>query len=212
MLRRQLTARIALPAISAVLLLAGAAALTGCGSTIPGTPQAVSGNPGKPPGKTGPGGTTTPGAPAAPTTTARADKGGNTDFQASIGDCVKLGGTTDNATIVKEPCGSQDANYKVIGKAPSNTQCPKDVDQAYYETLNGIETGALCLDVDWVVGDCFDVGGDDPHRIPCGTPGVVDGVHVLAILPNSTSLDDCTVGDSGYVYRDRRTVVCVGAL
>lgn len=168
MLRQQISARIAAPAVSAAALL-----LAGCGSTITGTPvaappgldSAVTTTSAKPSGKPSPGRPTT--------TTTPADKGGDTDFQASIGDCVKLGGTTENATIHKATCGSKDSNYKVVAKAPTNSQCPTDVDQAYYETMAGIETGAICLDIDWVINDCLDLGvkgsGSDPKRIDCST-------------------------------------------
>ncbi|MEU6579901.1 hypothetical protein [Nocardia sp. NPDC046763] len=209
MLRQQLSARIALPAISAAALL-----LAGCGTTVSGHPQAAPGDivlptkapgatPGKPSGKPGSG---------APTTTPRADRGGNTDFQAVIGDCVKLGGTTDNASIEKASCGSQDSNYKVTGKAPRNAQCGKDSDQVYYETLNGVETGALCLTIDWVVGDCMDVGNDAAHRIPCTATTATEGVKVVSIVQNSSSVDDCPDGDQGYVYDERNFVVCVNTL
>ncbi|WP_327142919.1 LppU family putative lipoprotein [Nocardia sp. NBC_01327] len=215
MLRQQISARIAVPALSAAALL-----LAACGSTISGSPvaappgldSAVSttkapGTTPKPTGKPGPSG-----KPSTPP----ADRGGDTDFQASIGDCVKLGGTTDNATIKHATCGSKDSNYKVVAKAPTNSQCPTDVDQAYYETLSGIETGAICLDIDWVIGDCLDLGakgsGDDPKRIDCSTRGAADGVKVLSILKNSTSVDDCNVGNQGYVYDERKLVVCVSTL
>ncbi|MFE2956426.1 hypothetical protein ACFXHC_08800 [Nocardia tengchongensis] len=207
MLRQQLSVRIVVPAISAVAALL----LAGCGTTVPGHPQAAPGDvvlptktPGSPPTK--------PGKPGSPTTTPRADRGGKTDFHASIGDCVKLGGTTDNATIDKAACGSQDSNYKVTGKAPQNAQCGKDSDQVYYETLNGTETGALCLTIDWVVGDCMDVGNDAAHRIPCTSKTATEGVKVVSIVQHSTSVDDCPDGDQGYVYDERNFVVCVNTL
>ncbi|WP_330184174.1 hypothetical protein OHB26_11545 [Nocardia sp. NBC_01503] len=211
MLRQQISARIAAPAVSAAALL-----LAGCGSTITGTPvaappgldSAVTTTSAKPSGKPSPGRPTT--------TTTPADKGGDTDFQASIGDCVKLGGTTENATIHKATCGSKDSNYKVVAKAPTNSQCPTDVDQAYYETMAGIETGAICLDIDWVINDCLDLGvkgsGSDPKRIDCSTPGAANGVKVLAIMKNSTSVDECSDGDSGFVYDERKIVICVNTL
>lgn len=205
MLRQQISARIAAPVIAAAALLLG-----GCSNIVDGSPIAQLG-----------GETSTPAAPTSakptgkpsgkPTTTAPS-KGGSTDFQASIGDCVKLGGTTDDATIDKAACGTASANYKVIGKARTNAQCPADVDQAYYETLAGVETGALCLDIDWVVGDCLDLGGDDPKRIDCASKSAAEGVKVLSIMKNSTSVDDCNVGNQGYVYDERRFVVCVTTL
>ncbi|MGW4243137.1 LppU family putative lipoprotein [Nocardia sp. NPDC004722] len=205
MSRQQLSARIVIPAISVVTLLLG-----GCATTVSGHPRAASGDnliPAttavKPTGKPGPG---------APSTTPRADRGGHTDFQASIGDCVKLGGTTTDATIDSAVCGSPDANYQVTGKAPMNAQCGKGADQVYYETLNGIETGALCLTIDWRVGDCMEVGTDVAHRIPCTTRDATDGVKVVSILQNTTSVDSCPGDNQGYVYEERKVVVCVDTL
>ncbi|MFE3191477.1 hypothetical protein ACFXHA_20870 [Nocardia sp. NPDC059240] len=209
MLRQQLSARIVLPAISAATLL-----LAGCGTTVSGHPQAAPGDtliPAGAPATTGVKPTGKPG-PGAPSTTPRADRGGHTDFQASIGDCVKLGGTTTEATIDTAVCGSPDANYKVTGKAPVNTQCGKGADQVYYETFNGVETGALCLTVDWVVGDCIEMGTDVAHRIPCTTRDATDGVKVVSILQNTVSVDSCPGNNQGYVYEERKVVVCVDTL
>ncbi|WP_084528476.1 LppU/SCO3897 family protein [Nocardia crassostreae] len=137
MLRQQISARIAVPVISAVALL-----IAGCGSTINGTAVA-DGDLAAVVSATTPSTTKSrPTTKAAPTTT-NADKGGDTDFQASIGDCVKLGGTSEDATITEATRGSKDSNYKVVAKARTNDLCPTDVDQAYYETLAGVETGAI---------------------------------------------------------------------
>ncbi|WP_405159774.1 hypothetical protein OG203_25345 [Nocardia sp. NBC_01499] len=135
-------------------------------------------------------------------------KGGNTDFQANEGDCVTLGGTTANATITKASCGSRAANYKVIGKAPKSTQCVGDADNYYAETLNGIEQGAYCLDIDWVVGGCMDVGGDDPKRIDCTGASPVKGVKVVKRVESADDVSVCGSG-TGYVYEQRHFVVCV---
>ena len=70
-----------------------------------------------------------------------------------------------DANVAKAPCGSAPANYKVIGKAPTNAQCVSDADSYYYETLMGDEQGALCLDIDWVVGGCMELADDQPTHI-----------------------------------------------
>ncbi|UGT40527.1 hypothetical protein LTV02_31715 [Nocardia yamanashiensis] len=209
MLRQRISARIALPAISAVALL-----LAGCGTTISGNPQAAPGGPqptstGKPSAAPTGGGKPSAKPSAKPS---NPNGGGKTDFKANIGDCVKLGGTTDNAIISKETCGGKEANYKVVAKAKTNAQCPADIDQAYYETTNGVETGAICLDIDWVIGDCLDLGGEDPHRVSCTGANATEGVKVLSILKNTSSIDDCTSGDKGYAYETRQVVVCLAAL
>ncbi|MFI6871086.1 hypothetical protein [Nocardia sp. NPDC050406] len=206
MSRQSFTVRVAVSAFAA----AAALVLTGCGSIVSGTPLAADSSAPTSTTKSAP--TSKPGGTSKPSSPTTVNKGGSTDFQANIGDCVKLGGTTDDATIEKATCGSTDSNYKVVGKARKNDQCPTDVDQAYYETLNGVETGALCLDIDWVIGQCIDLGGEDPLRIDCGTQTATEGVKVLGIEKNTTSVDSCVEGDQGYVYDERRFVVCVTAL
>ena len=64
----------------------------------------------------------------------------------------------------------------------------------------------LCLDIDWVVGSCVDVSGDQPQRTECG-PG---GVQVISILPDTVNVNACPSADRGFVYDERRFVVCIG--
>jgi hypothetical protein len=196
--------------VGAIAITVTAFVSTGCGGTIDGyaqpaidvVPATSTATPTTKPGKS-----TTTSKPA-PTSS----KGGKTDFQADVGDCVALGGTVDDATIEKAACGSRSSNYKVIGKAKTSTGCVGDRDNFYAETLNGIETGALCLDIDWVVGGCIDVGGDEPKRIECGEGGT-EPVKVITINKSSDSVDDCPdVADSGFKYAERRVVVCVESL
>ena len=143
------------------------------------------------------------GAPDETTTTGSA---GNIDFEAEVGDCVRLGGTTDDAEIDHADCGSAESNYKIISKEASSTDCISDADSYYYETLDGVEQGALCLDVDWVVGGCMDLSGEDPRRIDC-TASTTDGVRVVEIQQNKTDVNDCP-SSGGFVYDVRRFVVC----
>ncbi|MDV7357291.1 hypothetical protein R4282_30275 [Rhodococcus oxybenzonivorans] len=184
-----------------VALSATAVLVTGCGSEV--TPTAV------------------PESGASATTTESTtvidgqegeDAGGDVDFEVAIGECVKLGGTITDAEIDKAACGSPESNYKVIAKAEQNSQCISDADSYYYETLGGVEQGAICLDVDWVIGGCMDVGGEDPKRIECTDPTAVDGVKVTEIVQGATSVDSCTTSSNGYEYPERKFVVCVDEL
>lgn len=176
--------------------------LIGCGSNV--TPRAVPAD--DPVAATSTGATTTA---ASPTSQEGEDAGGDVDIDVEIGECVDLGGTMDDATIDNATCGSPDANYKVIGKAPSNDLCVSDADQYYYETFGGIEQGALCLDVDWVVDGCMELSGEDPERGDCNAPGS-DTVRVVEILTGTTSVDDCSMdATSGFTYSERNFVVCV---
>ncbi|WP_378735211.1 hypothetical protein [Nocardia brasiliensis] len=196
----------------AAFIAVAALSVVGCSSTISGSAQpavnngtidAVSITPKPSPGKPTSGRPTT----SKPTPT----KSANIDFKAEEGDCVTLGGTTSNATIEKASCGSRAANYKVIGKAPKSSQCVSDADNYYAETLNGIEQGAYCLDIDWVVGGCMDVGGDDPKRIDCTGTASSKGVKVVKRVDGADDVSVCGSG-TGYVYEERRFVVCVQEL
>ncbi|WP_435278023.1 LppU family putative lipoprotein [Rhodococcus yananensis] len=146
--------------------------------------------------------TTTP-RTTTPTTGAAVDL----DVDVEIGDCVRLGGTVDDATIANAICGTDDANYKVVDVVEGRDACISDVDQTYYETFRGIEAGALCLDIDWMLGDCFDLGGEDPQRIDCDATAI-QGERVSEILTGTTDVNDCSTSDGGFVYRDRDFVVC----
>ncbi|WP_054815236.1 LppU family putative lipoprotein [Nocardia arizonensis] len=207
MSRHKLIGRFAL-GIGAVAAVA--ALVVGCSSTIDGTAQPAIDNgtidavTTSTPKTSVPRSSTSRPTSGRPTTTAR---GGNTDFQANVGDCVTLGGTTSNATITKASCGSRASNYKVVAKAPTSSACVGDRDNYYAETLNGVEQGALCLDIDWVVGGCMDVGGDDPKRIDCSEHGV-QPIRVVNIQQNSSDPGACSTG-TGFTYKERRFVVCV---
>lgn len=199
--------------VGAIAITVTAFVSTGCGGTIDGyaqpaidvVPATSSATPTTKPGKTTGKPTTSKPAPTS-------SKGGKTDFQANIGDCVSLGGTVTEATIEKAACGSRSSNYKVIAKAKTSSGCVGDRDNFYAETLNGIETGALCLDIDWVVGGCIDVGGDEPKRIECSEGGT-EPVKVITIKKDSDSVDDCPdAADSGFKYSERKMVVCVESL
>ncbi|WP_072750681.1 LppU family putative lipoprotein [Rhodococcus maanshanensis] len=140
----------------------------------------------------------------------RADAGGSVDIDVEIGECVELSGTVDDANVVKAPCGMAPANYKVIGKAPTNAQCVSDADSYYYETLMGNEQGALCLDIDWVVGGCMELADDQPTHIDCAAPSR-EGVRVAEIITDVTDVEKCST-PSGFVYDERRFAVCTDDL
>lgn len=195
--------------------MAAAVAVAGCSSTIEGRAQPAT--------ETGTVDavdvTTTPDAgsrtttSAAPTTT-ETDADGIAGFDAEVGDCVQLGGTTTDANIEEASCGTDTSNYKVIGKTATSGECVGDADNYYAESRNGVETGALCLDIDWVVGGCMDVGTGTtgPERIDCADTTALEGVKVVAIEEGTDDVNSCGAGSSGYVYPERRFVVCVEEL
>lgn len=136
-----------------------------------------------------------------------ADEGGSTSVDVPVGACVNLSGTIMNAEVVEAPCGSMESNYRVASKVEQNENCPGDADQVYYETLNGVEMGALCLDTDWVVGGCMSVPMMQPAtRVDCADPAATSVERVTAILENTSSAQECAT--SGYEYTERNFVVC----
>ncbi|RVW06752.1 hypothetical protein EF834_02325 [Rhodococcus spongiicola] len=138
------------------------------------------------------------------------DRGGSVDLDVEIGDCVRLGGTMDDATIAEAACGSVESNYKVVAKAKETEQCPSDVDQWYSESILGNELGVLCLDVDWVLGECMSVpesDNDEPQRVDCGDQDASDVYRVAEIVEGATGIEPCSEG--GFIYDERRFTVCL---
>jgi hypothetical protein len=144
----------------------------------------------------------------APEATTTGDRGGSVEVNVEVGECVALGGSGDFASATPASCGSMEATHKVVGKAPKAEECVADVNAAYYESILGVaETGALCLDIDWVQGHCFDLSGEDPKRVECGVPG--PNVVRAAERIEGTS-DETACGDnSALAYPVRKFVVCL---
>ncbi|MET8799875.1 hypothetical protein ABZV91_26200 [Nocardia sp. NPDC004568] len=118
--------------------------------------------------------------------------------EVAAGECLSALGEKE---VAKASCGSPESRYKVSGAGPAGTACPADADSSHT-----IGETTLCLDIDWVVGSCVDVSGDQPQRTECG-PG---GVQVISILPDTVDVNACPSADRGFVYDQRRFVVCIG--
>ncbi|WP_430335539.1 LppU family putative lipoprotein [Rhodococcus sp. ACT016] len=189
--------------IGVASVVAATALVAGCGGTVEGTAAAADGA-----GSTTSSRTTTSAAPSTVAGQQGSDTGGSVDIDVEIGDCVRLGGTSDAATIAEAACGGGRSNYKVVAKAAANAQCPSDVDQVYYETKWGSERGALCLDVDWVIGGCMSLpdGEDEPQRVDCGDPTAPNIERAVEIIEGATDVEACSEG--GFVHDERRFTVC----
>ncbi|MGW0181116.1 hypothetical protein [Nocardia sp. NPDC003345] len=120
--------------------------------------------------------------------------------QVAAGECVSGFGEKD---VTKADCGSAESRYKVTSAGPPGTTCPADADSSHT-----VADTTMCLDIDWVVGSCVDVSGDQPQRIECG-PG---GMRVVSILPETNNVNACPSADNGFVYDERRFVVCFADL
>ncbi|WP_028475897.1 hypothetical protein [Nocardia sp. CNY236] len=132
---------------------------------------------------------------------------GAPDFPVGIDECVLLGGTGEEPIVVPAPCSSKLANYRVIDLAAHTSECVADADINLTRTRNGVHVGAVCMDANWVVGECVDVGGEVVVRIDCSAPFPEKGIEVTAIRPGFTDVGVCSTG-FGKVYDVRRIVVC----
>lgn len=176
----------------AVALTAAALLITGCGSTTDGSAVAADNS-----------GPTTSTDPAQ---TSYVD----VRIDVAVGECVRLSGRVEDPHIVDAECGSPESNFTVIGKAHEPDGCVSDADQTYYETLDGTEWGALCLDVDWVIDGCMTLPITGfATRVDCTDPTATDGVRVTEIVRGTDSVGDCTVSDTGIEHPEREFVVCV---
>ncbi|NEW40825.1 hypothetical protein GV794_08570 [Nocardia cyriacigeorgica] len=119
----------------------------------------------------------------------------------NVGDCVVL--DPDPAKVGKTDCGSDDSTYKVVDKAAEGASCPSDADHSH-----SIDKTTLCLDIDWTVGSCMALK-PSPTRIPCTA---ADGVKVVAVKQNTTEVDTCPNADRGFVYSERKFVICFADL
>ncbi|WP_282778700.1 MULTISPECIES: hypothetical protein [unclassified Nocardia] len=150
-------------------------------------------------------------APAAPATSALVHKTvsqGSPELQLTVGDCVAVGGP--DAALAKTACGSGTSAYIVTHLATDGAPCPSDIDHSHRRTLPGGEHDALCLDIAWVPGTCMDLSGDMATPVDC-TAAAPGRVRVVEIKRNTTDVNACSAGDQGFVYDERRYVVCVAS-
>ncbi|MCX4093778.1 hypothetical protein [Nocardia sp. alder85J] len=129
----------------------------------------------------------------------------------AAGDCVGFGG--ENGAIQKSACGTSGADFRVTSVAEQNTSCPADSDRTFTRTLpGGGDQDTLCLDVPWAVGGCVDVNGVSPRPAACATTPA-GRVRVVDIKQGTSDVNVCAgAGDRGFVYAQRRFVVCAARL
>jgi hypothetical protein len=124
----------------------------------------------------------------------------------ATGDCVRVAETAEGATLDAAECGSPEANFTVVGTGPTTAICPSDVDHALTQVVEGAPAVAVCLDVDWVEGDCFELSGV-PVRVDCaGSPGPRT-VRVAGTVRGTADPARCPTG-TGVPYAVRGFVVC----
>lgn len=130
----------------------------------------------------------------------------------TVGDCLKVGGTLDRPETVLVDCGSPASNFKVAATVEHSDQCPADVDSYYSVRTAFSETGyTVCMDIDWVVGDCMNIDPDtdtDPVRVDCADSSALHRQRAAEIVDDVASVDQCASG-VGYAYEERQFTVCV---
>lgn len=154
---------------------------------------------------------TVPGSASPGQSFAGSQTGGTFDVDVAVGECVAVGGSEDDATVEPAPCGSAAANFTVIGKVSKSDECIGDADSTVFQTnLFGFgEAGALCLDIDWRAGDCFELAADaNVNRVDCAAPPG-EGDRVLAGERIEGVADEAACPASAVVYPLRKVTVCI---
>ncbi|MEV5647752.1 hypothetical protein AB0L57_05800 [Nocardia sp. NPDC052254] len=153
--------------------------------------------------------TATPAAPEEPLILNKGADEKHPGETVAVGDCVAavVAAPDGGAPVQKSACSGTDSRYKVTAKVTEGAHCPGDADRSVGETLPGGAKDTVCLDYNWVAGNCMSVA-DSPKPVDCAAtaPG---RVRVVEIKYGTTDVNSCTGGDRGFVYNERRFVVCV---
>jgi hypothetical protein len=135
--------------------------------------------------------------------------GGPDAADLATGDCLSVSDPGGGAgpSVASAQCGSQEANYRVVGTGPTTATCPGDVDNAFTRVADGVEPVAVCLDVDWVEGDCFELSVP-AVRVDCGAPPGARTVRTAETLQGTVDAERCSTR-AGLPYAVRDFIVCL---
>jgi hypothetical protein len=141
-----------------------------------------------------------------------AGSGGTNAADLATGDCISVAdsGAESGPTVGSADCGSQEANFRVVGIGSTTATCPGDVDNAFTQVAEGAEPVAVCLDVDWADGDCFELSAT-PVRVDCGAPPGARTVRAAETLQGTVDVERCSTG-AGLPYAVRDFTVCLEEL
>ncbi|WP_131821662.1 LppU/SCO3897 family protein [Mycobacteroides chelonae] len=126
-----------------------------------------------------------------------------------VGGCVNLSGKSpDNPFAQILPCGSREANYRIVQVATTPDQCVSDADQRYYSRTGKVEF-TYCLDYNWSRMDCVKMANgqtwfatkvscDDIQSYPIEKP--------FSVILDTTSLKQCANG--GWAHAQRKFTIC----
>ena len=149
----------------------------------------------------------TPDPSTTPETTTPAEGIGSIDIAA--GECVDFSvAAEDEAEVEPVDCDAAEASHVVVDQVTDPADCPGDIDVTYYETSFESETLALCLDVNWTLGTCYDVTDGPARTEQASCSGQLDRriEQVETVLRGTTAYEGCSRG--GFIYDERQFVVC----
>jgi hypothetical protein len=138
-----------------------------------------------------------------------AGSGGTDAADLATGDCILVEemGAAGGPTVEIAACGGPVANFRVVGTGSTTATCPGDVDNAFTQVTDAADPVAVCLDVDWEQGDCFELSGT-PVRVDCGEPSGARTVRAAETLTGTVDAQACSTG-AGLPYDVRNFIVCL---
>jgi hypothetical protein len=138
-----------------------------------------------------------------------AGSGGTDAAELAVGDCILVEemGAAGGPTVATAACGGPEANFRVVGTGSTTATCPGDVDNAFTQVADGAEPVAVCLDVDWERGDCFELSGT-PVRVDCSDPPGAQTVRAAETLTGTRDAQSCSTR-AGLLYDVRNFIVCL---
>jgi hypothetical protein len=141
-----------------------------------------------------------------------AGSGGTDAADLATGECVSVArpGGGAGPTVASADCGSQEANYRVVGTGSTTATCPGDVDNAFTQIAEGAAPVAVCLDVNWTEGGCFELS-TLAVRVDCAAPPGARTVRAAETLQRTVDAEQCSTG-TGLPYDVRDFIVCVQEL
>ena len=104
--------------------------------------------------------------------------------------------------LIDQACGSPASALRVVARVSDTSQCVRDADLTFSRSF-GAQAGALCLDYDWVAGQCLHISDDNVAKVDCAQRGAVQPD--IAIIG---AVDVSYCRDSGIAHPTRHFTVC----
>lgn len=104
--------------------------------------------------------------------------------------------------LAEQMCGSPASALRVLARVGDKTQCVGDADLSFTQSA-GAGAGAVCLDYDWVAGQCLHITDDDVSKVSCAQPRAVQPE--IAVIG---AVDVSYCRESGIAHSIRHFTVC----